>query len=129
MRHLVAFAAVLGFAAIAPAADNELTAAEKADGWRLLFYGTTTKGWRGYRRTGVPAGWQARDGALVRVEKAGDLVTGDRFGDFELLFDWKVSHGGNSGVFYRATEDTKHIYENAPEYDILDGAFWTDNPR
>ncbi|HVK13056.1 MAG TPA: DUF1080 domain-containing protein [Gemmataceae bacterium] len=107
---------------------NTLTEAGKTDGWRLLFDGTSTKGWRGYRQKGVPAGWQARDGALVRVEKAGDLITEDRFGDFELVFDWKVSHGGNSGVFYRATEGTTHIYENAPEYEIRDSAFWTDNP-
>jgi 3-keto-disaccharide hydrolase len=107
---------------------NTLTEAEKADGWRLLFGGTSTKGWRGYRQMGTPAGWRARDGALVRVEKAGDLITEDQFGDFELVFDWKVSHGGNSGVFYRATEDTLHIYENAPEYEIRDSAFWTDNP-
>jgi hypothetical protein len=76
----------------------------------------------------VPDGWRAAGGALVRVHKAGDLITEEQFGDFELVFDWKVSHGGNSGVFYRATEDTSHIYENAPEYEIRDSAFWTDNP-
>ena len=65
---------------------------------------------------------------MVRVEKAGDLITEEQFGDFELAFDWKVSHGGNSGVFYRATEDGKQIYETAPEYEIRDSAFWTDNP-
>jgi hypothetical protein len=64
----------------------------------------------------------------VRTEKAGDLITQEQFGDFELTFDWKVSHGANSGVFYRATEETGHIYENAPEYEIRDSAFWTDNP-
>ncbi|MBX9579888.1 MAG: DUF1080 domain-containing protein [Gemmataceae bacterium] len=107
---------------------NTLTDEEKAAGWKLLFDGTSTKGWRGYRQKDVPAGWQARDGALVRVAKAGDLITDEQFGDFELSVDWKVSHGGNSGIFYRATEDTKHIYENAPEFEIRDSAFWTDNP-
>ena len=107
---------------------NTLTEKERADGWRLLFDGTTTKGWRGYKQKDVPAGWRAIDGALVRVEKAGDLITEEQFGDFELAFDWKVSHGGNSGVFYRATEDRTHIYETAPEYEIRDSAFWTDNP-
>ncbi|HJZ56843.1 MAG TPA: DUF1080 domain-containing protein, partial [Gemmataceae bacterium] len=103
--------------AMAELPANTLTEKEKADGWRLLFDGASTKGWRGYRQNGVPDGWRARDGALVRVEKAGDLITEDQFGDFELVLDWKVSHGGNSGVFYRATEDTKHIYENAPEFE------------
>jgi hypothetical protein len=107
---------------------NTLTEKERADGWRLLFDGTSTQGWRGYKRKVVPAGWRAIDGALVRVEKAGDLITEEQFGDFELTFDWKVTHGGNSGVFYRATEDTTHIYENAAEYEIRDSAFWTDNP-
>ena len=94
---------------------NTLTEKEKADGWKLLFDGTSTKGWRGYKQKGVPAGWQAIDGALVRVEKAGDLITEEQFGDFELVFDWKVSHGGNSGVFYRATEDTQaHLRERPP---------------
>jgi hypothetical protein len=107
---------------------NTLTEKERALGWRLLFDGTSTKGWRGYKQKNVPAGWRALNGALVRVEKAGDLISEGQFGDFELVFDWKVSHGGNSGVFYRATENTTHIYENAPEYEIRDSAFWTDNP-
>jgi hypothetical protein len=111
----------------APAA-NTLSEKEKADGWKLLFNGKTTQGWRGYKRKVVPAGWRAIDGALARVEKAGDLITEEEFGDFEMKFDWKVTHGGNSGVFYRATEATTHIYENAPEYEIRDSAFWTDNP-
>jgi hypothetical protein len=107
---------------------NALTDQEKADGWKLLFDGTTTDGWRGYQQEGVPAGWQAKDGALVRVAKAGDLITKEQFGDFELTVDWKVSHGGNSGIFYRATEAGRHIYETAPEFELRDSAFWTDNP-
>src|SRR5262249_14289900 len=114
--------------AMAELPANTLTKKEKAEGGRLLFDGPSTKGGRGYRQKGVPAGWQAKGGALVRVKKAGDLITEDKFGDFELSFDWKVSHGGNSGVFYRATEATKAIYENAPEYEIRDSAFWPDNP-
>jgi len=81
---------------------NTLTEKEKADGWRLLFDGQSTKGWRGYRKKETPAGWQARDSALARADKAGDLITTDTFDNFELLMDWKISHGGNSGIFYRA---------------------------
>jgi hypothetical protein len=115
-------------AALKEPPPNTLTEKEKDDGWRLLFDGVSTKGWRGYKRTDVPAGWKAMNGALVRAQKAGDLITTDQFGDFELALDWKVSHGGNSGVFYRATEDAERIWENAPEYEIRDSAFWTDNP-
>jgi hypothetical protein len=107
---------------------NTLSEKEKAEGWKLLFDGVSTKGWRGYQQKEVPAGWRAIGTALVRAEKAGDLITTDEFGDFELAFDWKVSHGGNSGVFYRATEDEERIYYSAPEYEIRDSAFWTDNP-
>jgi hypothetical protein len=114
--------------AMAEPPANTLSETEQADGWKLLFDGVSTKGWRGYKQKDVPPGWRAIGGALVRAEKAGDLITTEQFGDFELAFDWKVSHGGNSGVFYRATEEGEHIYHSAPEYEIRDSAFWTDNP-
>src|SRR5262249_15258833 len=84
---------------------NTLTAKEKADGWRLLFDGKTTDGWRGYRQKAMPAGWQVVDGALTRVSQASDIVTIDEFGDFELTLEWKVPPNGNSGVHYRVVEE------------------------
>jgi hypothetical protein len=107
---------------------NTLTERERAEGWKLLFDGESTRGWRGYRQKEAPAGWQAKDGALVRAGKASDLITAEQFGDFELQLDWKISHGGNSGIFYRATEDGKAIYETGPEFEIRDNAFWLDDP-
>lgn len=62
------------------------------------------------------------DGALTRVAPAGDLITVSRFADFELSLEWMVEAGGNSGIFYRATETTDRIHENAPEYQVLDDA-------
>lgn len=114
--------AVLGSQASAPArgSSNVLTPEEKAAGWRLLFDGKTTNGWRGYRQEGMTDGWQAVDGALTRVGKGGDIVTADQFQDFELVLEWKVAPGGNSGVFFRATEDTASIWQNSTEYQILD---------
>src|SRR5262249_25098293 len=67
--------------AMKSAPPNTLTDKEKAAGWRLLFDGESTKGWRGYRKYKPPDGWQARDGALTRVAKAGDLITTEKFGD------------------------------------------------
>ena len=69
--------------------------------WRTLFDGRSLEGWRGFKKDSVPAGWQVVDGALTRVGDAGDLITRDQFGDFELTLDWKIAEGGNSGIFYR----------------------------
>lgn len=102
---------------------NVLTSREIADGWRLLFDGRSTAGWRGYRKPSISAGWQAIDGSLVRAgENAGDIVTSDRYRNFELALDWKVLEGGNSGIFYHATEEGDYIWQVAPEMQILDDA-------
>jgi hypothetical protein len=101
---------------------NSLTAAEQRDGWRLLFNGSSTEGWRGFKQTGVPAGWQVVDGALTRVAEGGDLVTAEQFGNFELQLEWKIVPGGNSGVMYRVTEDADATYETGPEMQVLDDA-------
>ena len=104
-------------------AMNTLTAKEKADGWRLLFDGKTTNGWRGFRQQQMPAGWTAVDGALTRVAKATDIVTVDEFGDFELRIDWNIGPNGNTGVFYRVTEEDDVMWHTAPEYQIIDNAY------
>jgi hypothetical protein len=102
---------------------NTLTAKEKADGWRLLFDGRTTAGWRGFRQQQMPAGWRAVDGALTRVAAATDIVTIDQFADFELKIDWNIGPNGNTGVFYRVTEDDDVMWHTAPEYQIIDNAY------
>ena len=56
-------------------APNTLTPAEARQGWKLLFDGSTTAGWRGWRMDSMPPGWQVVDGALVRVSPASDIVT------------------------------------------------------
>ena len=101
---------------------NTLTDSERAAGWKLLFDGKTGAGWRGYRQHTLPAGWQVKDGALTRVAEAGDIITDEQFKNFELALEWKISPGGNSGIFYRASEDSDAIYWNAPEMQVLDDA-------
>jgi len=101
---------------------NTLTDGERAAGWKLLFDGKTGAGWRGYRQQTLPAGWQVKDGALTRVAEAGDIITDEQFKNFELALEWKISPGGNSGIFYRASEDSDAIYWNAPEIQVLDDA-------
>jgi hypothetical protein len=83
-----------------------LTPEEIRDGWRLLWDGKTTEGWRSVRGPGFPwSGWQIRDGILTvlpteegKSPSGGDIITVDRFGDFELLADFSVTPGANSGI-------------------------------
>jgi len=104
------------------APPNTLTPAERKAGWRLLFDGATTSGWRGYDSPAVPAGWRVRDGALTLMAPGGDIVTSERFRNFELALEWQVSEGGNSGIFYRAADSAQAIYWSAPEMQVLDDA-------
>jgi hypothetical protein len=101
---------------------NSLTPEEMEQGWQLLFDGSSTGGWRGYNRSDMPEGWQAVDGALTRVAEAGDIITLEQYGDFELALEWLLRPRGNSGVFYRATESDDPIYYSAPEMQVLDDA-------
>lgn len=91
------------------------------DGWVDLLEDPSSQ-WRGYQMESLPAGWQfdSTTRVLVRAESGGDIITRDQYSDFELELEWRVGPRGNSGVFYRATEETRRIYENAPEYQILD---------
>ena len=114
----------------AAAAPNTLTEAERAAGWRLLFDGETTAGWRGYNRDAFPdTGWAVIDGMLVvgatstdpDVAVGGDIVTTESFTDFDLKFEFMLSDVANSGVLYRVIEEPgAEIWHNAPEYQVLD---------
>jgi hypothetical protein len=106
--------------AIAQQRHNALTAEERAAGWELLFDGRSLDGWRAYRSEGLPDGWAARDGTLVRVGEGGDVITDRVYADFELSVDWRVEEAGNSGVFYRAALGEDRIYHSAPEMQVLD---------
>ncbi len=102
---------------------NRLTPEDAEAGWELLFDGTL-EGWKGYRRDDVPDGWSVQDGVLAFTPGGGtgSLMTVEQYGDFELSFEWRVLEGGNSGVFYRATEAERAPYWTGPEYQILDNA-------
>jgi len=95
--------------------------------WRVLFDGTSLDAWRGYKTEKVPSGWRIDDGLLVKDASVGDIVSKDEFGDFELELEWKIGEAGNSGIFYRGTEEYDHIYWSAPEYQLLDDIKAADN--
>lgn len=110
-------------AAAADGLPNTLTEPERRGGWRLLFDGHSTAGFRGYRRDDVPPGWRPVDGALVRqADGAGDLLTRETFGHFEVLLDYRIAPGGNSGVIFHATESEDAPWMSGPEVQILDNA-------
>jgi len=53
---------------------------------------------------------------------SGDIITRDQFDDFELLVDWKMTKGNNSGIIYRATEEYDQVWQSGPEYQVLDNS-------
>jgi len=88
------------------AKSNTLTAQEESDGWKLLWDGQTTTGWRSPKSDTFPAkSWQIQDGVLSVVssgnaesQAGGDIITRDRYANFELVADFKTTIGCNSGI-------------------------------
>lgn len=95
--------------------------------WVPLFDGRSLAGWRGYKTDTVPSGWKVVDGTLAKTSPVADIVTIAEYGDFELEIEWKIGARGNSGIFYRGTEEEDHIYWTAPEYQLLDDSLASDN--
>ena len=110
-------------AAIADTPPNTLSEAERRGGWRLLFDGRTTEGFRNYREESISPGWKVVDGCLVRAGTgAGDLITRDEFDSFELQLEYRISPGGNSGLMFHVTEDSEKPWHSGPEVQIIDNA-------
>ena len=112
-------------AAPAAAPANTLSSKEKAAGWKLLFDGKTTKGWRSFKSAPFPAEhWVAKDGALECVggKKVTDIVTEEEFDNFEFVWNWKMSERGNSGVKYLVDEAMSQKGNDGIgfEYQLLD---------
>jgi hypothetical protein len=113
---------LLALSAIAIAEPNSLTDAEKAAGWRLLFDGKTTNGWVAIGKTSFPdKGWIVENGTLKNVAKGGggDIVTKERFDDFELEWEWRIAPGANGGVKYNLPDPNKGV---GCEYQLIDDA-------
>jgi hypothetical protein len=127
-------------------APNRLSAAERAAGWRLLFDGKTFDGWRGLGYDSVPtAHWRIENGAIKKVPsgeiprmpdgqpaRGGDLMTKERFADFDLSCEWKIGRAGNSGVKYNVSEELSMAAASNHaalgfEYQLLDDDLHEDN--
>lgn len=109
---------------------NELTEIEKAEGWKLLFDGKTTKGWRGAHMENFPErGWIISPEGVLTVKTSGggesaaggDIVTVDEYSDFDFRADVRLTPGANSGIKYFVTENEKTTGSAIGlEYQILD---------
>lgn len=106
--------------------ENELSTAEKKEGWTLLFDGKTLNGWRTYQNKKSDT-WNVQDGAIHSMAAAdnknsarADLITNEQYENFVLSLDWKISPKGNSGILYMVTEEFPSAYQSGPEYQIID---------
>lgn len=118
------------FAFDKPQTPNTLTAKEKKEGWKLLFDGKTTTGWRGAYKDKFPdKGWDVQDGMLTiqqsdgsESENFGDIVTDGEYSDFDLVFDFKLTDGANSGLKYFVAEEKPKPKGSAYglEFQVLD---------
>ena len=100
--------------------------------WLVLFDGKSVSGLRGYKMDSFPWGsWAIEDGSLKTVpgEKGIDIISDETFKDFELQLEWKLQSGGNSGIFYFATEEGDFIWQSAPEMQVLDNISHQDGLR
>jgi hypothetical protein len=109
--------------------SNSKKESSKDDGFSSIFDGKTTTGWRGYNKPVFPAaGWDVVDGTLHCIGSGtgeagsgGDIIYDRKLSNFELDLEWKISEGGNSGIFILAQEiSNEPIYKSAPEMQILD---------
>jgi hypothetical protein len=109
---------------------NNLTDIEKEEGWKLLFDGKTTQGWRGaYKESFPEKGWVVEDGLLIVLPSGGaesahggDIVTEEQYSNFELTLEFKLTEGANSGIKYFVREQSPKPEGSAIglEFQILD---------
>ena len=77
-------------------------------------------GFKGYQQDTPGAGWQVIDGAIVRTEAAGDLLTKETYDSFEIQLEYRISEAGNSGLMFHVSEDGKRPWYSGPEVQIID---------
>jgi hypothetical protein len=113
-------------------ANNQLTDAEKKDGWSLLFDGNSYKGWHNYGKTTVGSAWKIDSNCIMldttvkenwQIKNGGDIVTDAEYENFHLKLEWKIAKDGNSGIIFYVNEDTakyKYAWMTGPEMQVLD---------
>ena len=93
----------------------------KTHKWKNLIQKNSTAGWHNYLKD-TPVGWTVENGVLSSSGSKGSIVSDGIYGDFELVLEWKLEAGGNSGVFYHLVEEPKNdrIHMSGPEYQMID---------
>lgn len=125
MKHLsltVSLAFLVAGLTSSHAAHNRLSSSERRAGWKLLFDGKTFNGWHNFKKEGIKPGWQVKDGTLACVDphNAGDIVTTEKFGAFELQLDYNISVGGNSGIMFHVSDEGGMAWQTGPEIQLQD---------
>ena len=110
--------------------EKEIMNEDKEDkDWIVLFDGSSSEGWRGYKKDHFPEAWKIEDGAIRCIgsgrgeagnKDGGDIIYDKKFKNFTLSLEWKISEGGNSGIFYLGQEDLDYVWKTAPEMQVLD---------
>lgn len=104
-------------------AVSDMPAEQTVNPWNSL---TNASDWRGYNMDSLPSNWSIENGLISCFGEAGDvggdIISRETYDNFELEFEWKISEGGNSGVFYHVVEDTIYHspYQTGPEYQVMD---------
>lgn len=102
---------------------NTLSRSEAAAGWKLLFDGTSSTNWRGYKQKEFPSkGWSIEGGTIRSAAGGGggDIITTEQYDDFELALEFKLTAKANSGIIFRCTESADAPWMTGPEFQILD---------
>jgi hypothetical protein len=131
-QHLFLFMILAGFFLfIASACESPLSDVnmdkhdEDHPAWIMLFDGTNTNQWRGFKQNDLPGNWYIQDSMLITSgtgnDLSGDIISRQIFEDFELRLEWNISPGGNSGIFFHVLEgDNPTTYASGPEYQLID---------
>ena len=114
-------------------ADNTLALWEQEAGWKLLFDGETTDGWRNFKKQTIGSSWKIDNGVLYldsqkkedggwQAADGGDIITDQPYENYEFSLEWKISNCGNSGIIFHVqeSEEWDYVWQTGPEMQILD---------
>jgi 3-keto-disaccharide hydrolase len=133
MKRYLVFLLALTTGFVFAQSPNTLSKEEKKEGWKLLFDGKSTKGWRNYNSDKIGSAWKVSDGALFldtsgktngKMVGGGDVVTVGQYENYELSLEWKIQACGNSGVMFNVQESASNStpWKTGPEMQVLDNS-------